>query len=175
MIKFHLSVPHSRHPFELGKIVALMNSMYLANLASPPEQSLPPKTETARHPALTNLDGVQHLIRESQCTLTPAGLKRQELEIMLPYSRSWSAISKFFSQRRIFSTETGTYGIGPQVMRLRGHLCVLLGGQVPFALKAAKDDKFMLLGEVFIDRRDVMFGEAMESGQIGALRDLILV
>lgn len=150
-----------------------MNTMYLARQLQSKGVS---STETgAGNTTNTNPNNVQHLINESHCILGQSNPRCQELSITIPYSRSWSVVSTFFSNRRIFGTKLGTYGIGPHVVRPRHQLCVLLGAKVPFLLKATEDDKFMLLGEAFVDSEEVVSGKAMELGKVGEVRDFILI
>ena len=77
------------------------------------------------------------------------------------------------ANRRLFVTEEGHMGLGPRLTEPGDLVCVLLGSEVPFVLRAV-DDYFMLVGECYC--QDVMEGEAvrgLDEGKV-VLRDFVL-
>jgi hypothetical protein len=68
-------------------------------------------------------------------------------------------------QRRLFKTDTATYGLGPSCMRSDDVIVVLYGGKMPFALRP-KGNNFIFLGEVYIDElMDGALVRRMEAGE----------
>ena len=68
--------------------------------------------------------------------------------------------------RRIFLTEDGTAGLGPQAMLPGDMVCVLYGANVPFILRRCWDEEkeqryYLLVGECFVV--GIMEGEAVEA------------
>ena len=80
----------------------------------------------------------------------------------------WSEFTASFQQattnRRFFITREGHMGLGPRNIEPGDVVCILLGAQVPFVLRAVKDG-YVLLGECYC--HGIMEGEAV-------LRDFVI-
>jgi len=71
-------------------------------------------------------------------------------------SRTW--------KRRFFWTSKKDYGVGPKCMRKDDIVVVLYGGNVPYVLRP-KGDKFLMLGEAYVD--SIMNGELVREVEEG--------
>ncbi|KAI1447666.1 heterokaryon incompatibility protein-domain-containing protein [Annulohypoxylon stygium] len=70
--------------------------------------------------------------------------------------------------RKFFITEKGFIGIGPACMKPGDFVAVLLGVRVPLAIRRTEDQKYILLGECYVD--GIMDGELVQA-QRGAGKD----
>jgi hypothetical protein len=65
-------------------------------------------------------------------------------------------------RRRYFTTASGLYGIGPDIMAKGDVLCVLYGARMPFILRPVNTEGsrfYQVIGECYV--RDIMRGEAI--------------
>ena len=99
-------------------------------------------------------------------------------DLVVPVGRhQWLEFVASFQQattnRRFFITREGHMGLGPRGIEPGDVVCVLLGSQVPFVLRAVNDD-FMLLGECYC--HGIMGGEALQGFDQGEveLRDFVI-
>jgi hypothetical protein len=70
--------------------------------------------------------------------------------------------------RRIFWTENGSLGLGPQCMDIGDIVVVLYGGNTPYILRP-KGDKYLFMGQAYID--NIMHGELLRSLEAGKLQE----
>jgi hypothetical protein len=70
----------------------------------------------------------------------------------------------FILGKRMFVTESGLIGCGPNVLRSGDICCILFGGRIPFLLRPV-GSAYRLIGEAFISR--AMYGEAMVDWLLG--------
>lgn len=75
------------------------------------------------------------------------------------------------SERKMFITDNGCLGLGPQAMRDNDIVCIVSGSIVPLVLRPS-GDTYKLVGEVYI--HGIMFGEACVEEKHVALRNFIL-
>ena len=61
--------------------------------------------------------------------------------------------------RRLFWTEEGSYGLGPQCMRAGDIVVVLYGGNTPYVLRP-RGDKYIFMGQAYLD--EIMNGEVFQ-------------
>ncbi|KAH7068336.1 heterokaryon incompatibility protein-domain-containing protein [Paraphoma chrysanthemicola] len=64
------------------------------------------------------------------------------------------------SQRRVFWTNNGSLGLGPQCMRVGDIVVALYGGNTPYVLRP-RGEKYLFLGEAYVD--NIMHGELMQA------------
>lgn len=62
--------------------------------------------------------------------------------------------------RRAFLTGTGFLGIGPAEIRPDDSICLLDGGQTPYAIRQTEDDMWKFIGECYI--HGIMFGQTLD-------------
>ena len=62
-------------------------------------------------------------------------------------------------QRRMFWTESGSYGLGPQCMRPGDIVVVLYGGNTPYVLRPRKNE-YIFMGQAYVD--EIMNGELFQ-------------
>ena len=82
---------------------------------------------------------------------------------MLPYA---SVFSKVAAGRRLFRTESGWLGLGPQSLQGGESIWILAAAPTPFALRKAVnrgDNAYELVGETYV--HGAMHGEALGSGE----------
>lgn len=82
---------------------------------------------------------------------------------MLPYA---SVFSKVAAGRRLFRTESGWLGLGPQSMQVGDSIWILAAAPTPFALRKAVDtgaNAYELVGEAYV--HGAMHGEALGFGE----------
>ena len=75
-------------------------------------------------------------------------------------------------QRRMFWTENGSLGLGPQCMKVDDIVVVLYGGSTPYVLRP-KGDSYLFIGQAYVD--DIMYGELVESLASGGLQEQTFV
>ena len=85
-------------------------------------------------------------------------------DLVIPSGQhQWLEFTASFQQattnRRFFITQEGHMGLGPRDIEPGDVVCILLGSQVPFVLRAA-NDHYMLLGECYC--HGIMEGEAVK-------------
>ena len=68
--------------------------------------------------------------------------------------------------RRLFMTETGFIGLGPEVLRVGDRVCVLAGGPVPYILREGHEH-YLFIGESYV--YGIMEGEAVRLWREGRL------
>ena len=78
------------------------------------------------------------------------------------------------NNRRFFITREGHMGLGPRNIEPGDVVCILLGAQVPFVLRAV-NDHYVLLGECYC--HGIMDGEAVRQADGGesVLRDIVII
>ncbi|CVL08992.1 hypothetical protein FPRO06_13297 [Fusarium proliferatum] len=64
--------------------------------------------------------------------------------------------------RRTFMTSTGFVGVGPLDMQPGDEVCILLGGKVPYLLRAQGEELYTLIGEAYV--HGIMHGELFKGG-----------
>ncbi|KAF4960119.1 hypothetical protein FGADI_1137 [Fusarium gaditjirri] len=64
--------------------------------------------------------------------------------------------------RRAFMTSTGFVGVGPLDIQPGDEVCILLGGKIPYLLRAQGDEAYTLVGEAYV--HGVMHGELFKGG-----------
>jgi len=67
---------------------------------------------------------------------------------------------KYSYGRRIYLTEKGWLGLGPAAMLPGDHVCVLIGGHVPFVLRPRTPKGWLLVGEAYIHELWILLGRA---------------
>ena len=84
-----------------------------------------------------------------------------------------AAFQQATTNRRFFITREGHMGLGPRNMEPGDVVCILLGAQVPFVLRAM-NNHYALLGECYC--HGIMDGEALRQADGGeaVLRDLVI-
>ena len=84
-----------------------------------------------------------------------------------------AAFQQATTNRRFFVTREGHMGLGPRDMEPGDVVCILLGAQVPFVLRAV-NNHYVLLGECYC--HGIMEGEALRQADGGeaVLRDLVI-
>lgn len=88
----------------------------------------------------------------------------REEAIIVPYGRR---LTLTMVARRIFRTDNGLLGLGPQSLRPGDHIFVLLGARVPFVLRPLDlpgdgSSYYTLVGEAYV--HGIMQGEALDRG-----------
>lgn len=74
--------------------------------------------------------------------------------------------------RCFFVTAGGLMGLGPRVMSVRDHVCILFGAQVPFILHPLQmDERYQLCGECFLE--GFMDGKAIGQLEQGELSETV--
>lgn len=81
------------------------------------------------------------------------------------------AVRTACSARKMFVTDNGCLGLGPQAMSDGDIVCILSGSIVPLVLRPSRD-KYQLVGEVYI--HGIMFGEACTTEKHLTLRSFIV-
>ncbi|KAF3023680.1 hypothetical protein E8E14_013634 [Neopestalotiopsis sp. 37M] len=100
-------------------------------------------------------------------------------EIMTPNEPSrdeeFELYLKFASdQKRMYSTTSGRFGIGPASLRCGDQVYIFKGGRVPFVLRQNDDgETYTLLGSTYV--HGVMYGEAMTDEFRSSFRPVTLV
>ncbi len=51
----------------------------------------------------------------------------------------------YIDNRRVFTTEEGYLGLGPDHFQIRDIVCILLGGAVPLVLRQKGENEFELI------------------------------
>jgi len=74
----------------------------------------------------------------------------------------------YCNQRRVFWTQNGSYGLGPQCMRTGDVVAVLFGGNTPYVLRP-QDGKFLFMGQAYVDA--IMQGQLVHEVQTGKLQE----
>ena len=74
--------------------------------------------------------------------------------------------------RRLFETSRGFIGLGPAAAQIDDEICLLLGGQVCYALRTRQDGHHEFIGECYV--HGMMDGQACEDGSF-SIRNIILV
>lgn len=74
--------------------------------------------------------------------------------------------------RRLFETSRGFIGLGPAAAQVDDKICLLLGGQVFYALRTRKDGHYEFIGECYL--HGMMDGQACED-EAFLVRDMVLV
>ena len=99
-------------------------------------------------------------------------------DLIIPDGRhEWFEFTASFQQatanRRFFITREGHMGLGPRNIEPGDVVCIPLGAQVPFVLRAVNDG-YVLLGECYC--HGIMEGEALRQadGREAVLRDLVI-
>jgi hypothetical protein len=72
------------------------------------------------------------------------------------------------SLRRIFWTENGSFGLGPQCMLAGDIVVVLYGGNTPYVLRP-KQHGYLFMGQAYVDA--IMHGEVMDSLRAGQVQE----
>jgi len=75
------------------------------------------------------------------------------------------ALYNYCTCRRLFFTSHGKLGLGPAAMAEGDTICILFGGQTPFALRY-ENNHYILIGACYI--ADIMKGEAITEWQSGS-------
>ncbi|KAF2491138.1 hypothetical protein BU16DRAFT_566051 [Lophium mytilinum] len=99
------------------------------------------------------------------------------------FIRMFNTVLAFCHRRRLFITEEGYMGLGPEALEVGDRVAILLGGETPFVLRTAFQDyeyhgassQYQLVGECYV--RDMMSGEIIEVWKSGQLvsEDIVLV
>ena len=99
-------------------------------------------------------------------------------DLVIPDGRhQWLEFTASFQQattnRTFFITREGHMGLGPRNIEPGDVVCILVGAQVPFVLRASNDG-YALLGECYC--HGIMYGEAVRQadGREAVLRDLVI-
>lgn len=74
--------------------------------------------------------------------------------------------------RRFGVTSQGYMGLFPQTTQMGDHVCVFLGGYIPFVVRRLVGNKFNLVGECYV--HGIMDGEVMDMTQL-SMQDMTLV
>jgi hypothetical protein len=72
----------------------------------------------------------------------------------------------------LFISEKGLLGLGPKDTNAQDIVCIFLGGNVPFVLRARDDGKYQLVGECYV--HGVMDGEALKDMDNNTLEDFVI-
>lgn len=112
-------------------------------------------TQEAFHRAFTNMmeDVVGRATGQSVLPRTPRPFE-EEADVTLSYC----------SGRRLFRLQNGTFGLGPQSMRLGDIVAVLYGGDFPFVLRP-NGDQYFFMGCAYVD--EIMIGELVDEMEDG--------
>jgi len=78
--------------------------------------------------------------------------------------------NQVYAWRRLFRTQKGYLGVGPQSLEVGDVVVVLPGAGVPFVLRTAGDGRWRLIGEGYV--HGIMHGEALE---MEGLKEMALV
>jgi hypothetical protein len=73
-------------------------------------------------------------------------------------------------QCRMFWTNKGSLGLGPQCMRVKDIVVVLYRGNTPYVLQP-RGDKFLFIGQAYID--NIMHGEVIDDLRTGKAQEQI--
>jgi hypothetical protein len=73
-------------------------------------------------------------------------------------------------QRRMFWTNKGSLGLGPQCMRVNDIVVVLYGDNTPYVLRP-RGDEFLFIGQAYID--NIMHGEVIDDLRTGKAQEQI--
>jgi hypothetical protein len=99
-----------------------------------------------------------------QIELTNENTIPPPLSLESPEARAAASYLELFADvtdhRRLFKTETGALGLGPEAMREGDIVTVLFGGNVPYVLRPVGDGHYRLVGECYF--HSVMGGQAVE-------------
>lgn len=76
----------------------------------------------------------------------------------------WAAA--FCTNRRFYLTKDGYMGIGPSLMRPGDHLCILLGGRLPFVLRPICTD-YTFIREAYVYDEDILSGRTGLAARAG--------
>jgi hypothetical protein len=74
----------------------------------------------------------------------------------------------YCKQRRVFSTQNGSYGLGPQCMRIGDVVAVLFGGNTPYVLRP-QGGQYLFMGQAYVD--GIMQGQLVREVQAGKLQE----
>lgn len=107
-----------------------------------------------------------HLIKEAYVegrfipmNLAPEGrAKHREAANGVDIDGIYWATSRFCAGRKLFSTQNGSLGLGPGVLKKGDICCILFGAPVPFILRRL-GEHYKLVGEAYV--QGIMKGEAM--------------
>jgi hypothetical protein len=87
-------------------------------------------------------------------------------------SAFWEAVWYAWDGRRLFCTDTGYIGLGPETLEKGDEVCILQGGRVPYILYggrgSAAHSKRNLVGECYVS--GAMHGELVEGDGIGEVQ-----
>lgn len=88
--------------------------------------------------------------------------------------RSWMLVDTKMMTfgRRLFETTRGFIGLGPPAARIGDQVCLLLGGQVLYTLRAREDGHHDFVGECYV--HGMMDGQACDDDSF-SIRDIVLV
>lgn len=86
-------------------------------------------------------------------------------------NRFEEAVRTACNARKMFITDNGCLGLGPQAMRDSDIVCILRGSIVPLVLRPCRG-KYQLVGEAYI--HGIMFGEACATDKHLALQSFII-
>lgn len=74
------------------------------------------------------------------------------------------------TQRRMFWTNRGSYGLGPHCMRNGDVVIVLYGGNTPYVLRS-RGDEYIFIGQAYVD--EIMHGEIFHESRMFALQEQV--
>jgi hypothetical protein len=83
-------------------------------------------------------------------------------------TRQYQSKAYFYcNNRRLFWTENGTFGLGPQCMRTGDVVVVLYGGNTPYVLRP-RGNEYLFMGQAYVD--NLMQGQLVEEVNAGRLQ-----
>ena len=76
------------------------------------------------------------------------------------HSNIYRQTMRVTNDKTFFNTQgTGFFGVGPPILQRGDRIVILLGGNMPFALRPAEEGRYKLLREVYV--LGIMHGELM--------------
>ena len=102
--------------------------------------------------------------RELKSHTIVAGDFRSGHEYLVPWRNA-------YAWRRLFRTQSGYLGIGPQSLQIGDVVSILPSSNVPFLLRQVEDNRYRLIGDAYV--HGIMHGEALESEEWG-LEEIVL-
>ena len=90
--------------------------------------------------------------------------KRKYLKNKVPHDidavKYGQAMTNVCDDRQLFTATGRLLGLGPRLLRNNDVICVVAGGQVPYALRPLMDGRFYFVGECYV--AGCMFGKAIQ-------------
>ena len=146
-----------------------LTAAFLMNLeAMPPSALASPALQHAARPSLPP-DPTDADFRKAHAGMHASGHQAVDLSYeAIAGGRPEVAMRamRIAGNRRVYRTRKGYLGLGPRVMQAGDEICVLLGGRVPYVLRADGPHRFFL-GEAYVHDDEVISGRMTDEVMAG--------